>query len=117
MPLKRLVHRCKFWADSETFNGDGEPMVIHKLVNDMRAVQPYVSSYLSFSFNHYMSPQQVNPLYYKTYMDYLASGKVESEPPTQPADLKAVAARLDDDQSELESFHRQRWSGRLQDMA
>jgi chitodextrinase len=64
--------------------------VIHKLANDMQAVQPYVSSYLSFSFNHYMSPQQVNPLYYKTYMDYLASGKVESEHPTKPSDLKAV---------------------------
>jgi hypothetical protein len=88
--IKEVRPGVKFWVDSETFNGDGEPMVTHKLVNDMRAVQPYVSSYLSFSFNHFMSPQQVNPLYYKTYTDYLVSGKVESEPPTQPSDLKAV---------------------------
>jgi len=83
--------RMQFWVDSETFNGDGEPMVLHKLVNDMRAVQPYVSSYLSFSFNHYMSPQQVNPLYYRTYLHYLRTSKVESDPPTQPASLSAAA--------------------------
>ena len=88
--IRNARPQMKFWVDSETFNGDGEPMVIHKLVKDMRAVQPYVSSYLSFSFNHYMSPQQVNPLYYKTYMDYLATGRVESEPPTKPSGLKAV---------------------------
>jgi len=57
----------------------------------MRAVQPYVTNYVSFSFNHYLSPQQVNPLYYETYMDYLATGKVESVPPTPPANLTAVA--------------------------
>jgi len=82
--------RMQFWVDSETFNLDSEPMVTHKLVNDMRAVQPYVSNYLSFSFNHYMSPQQVNPLYYQTYLDYLATSKAESDPPTQPANLSAT---------------------------
>ena len=57
----------------------------------MCAVQPYVSSYLSFSFNHYISPQQVNPLYYQTYLDYLATGKVEHVRPTTPTDLTSVA--------------------------
>src|ERR1022692_2981768 len=68
--------QMQFWADTETFNLDSEPQPIRSIVNDMRAVQPYVSSYLSFSFNHYISPQQVNPLYYETYLDYLATGKV-----------------------------------------
>ena len=81
----------QFWADTETFISDNEPQPIHSIVNDMRAVQPYVSSYLSFSFNHYMSPQQVNPLYYETYLDYLATGKVEPVRPTTPTDLNSVA--------------------------
>ena len=83
--------RMQFWVDTETFTDGNEPRPIRSIVDDMCAVEPYVSSYLSFSFNHYMSPQQVNPLYYETYMDYLATGQVEHAPPTPPTDLTSVA--------------------------
>ena len=83
--------KMQFWADSETLTPDSHTMPIHQLVNDLRAEQPYVSNYLSFSFNHYLSPQQVNPLYYETYRKYLATAKVESKDPSQPAALQAVA--------------------------
>ena len=83
--------QTQFWVDTETFNLDSEPMPIRSMVNDMCAVQPYVTGYLSFSFNHYLSPQQVNPLYYQTYLDYLATGKVEKSAPTTPTDLSSVA--------------------------
>jgi hypothetical protein len=81
----------QFWADTETFASGYEPRPIRSIVNDMCAVAPYVRSYLSFSFNHYMSPQQVNPLYYETYLGYLATGKVDDVRPTMPADLTSVA--------------------------
>jgi hypothetical protein len=81
----------QFWANTETFNLDSEPRPIRSTVNDMCAVQSYVSSYLSFSFNHYLSPQQVNPLYYQTYLSYLATGKVEAVRPMPPADLTSEA--------------------------
>jgi len=81
----------EFWSDTETFISGYEPRPIRSIVNDMCAVEPYVSSYLSFSFNHYMSPQQVNPLYYETYMGYLATGKVENVRPTTPSSLTSVA--------------------------
>jgi hypothetical protein len=81
----------QFWADTETFISDYEPRPIRSIVNDMCAVRPYVSTYLSFSFNHYISPQQVNPLYYETYLDYLATGKVEHVRPTTPSNLTSVA--------------------------
>lgn len=83
--------QMQFWADTETFIPGYEPMAIRSIVDDMRAEQPYVSSYVSFSFNHYMSPQQVNPLYYETYLSYLGTGKVESVRPTTPTDLTSVA--------------------------
>lgn len=83
--------RIQFWADTETFASGYQPRPIRSTVNDMCAVEPYVSSYLSFSFNHYMSPQQVNPLYFETYLGYLATGKVEDVRPTMPADLTSVA--------------------------
>jgi chitodextrinase len=83
--------QMQFWADTETFNLDSAPQPIRSILNDMGAVRPYVSSYLSFSFNHYLSPQQVNPLYYETYLNYLATGKVEAVRPTKPTDLDSVA--------------------------
>ena len=81
----------QFWVDTETFHHQYATMPIHSIVRDMCAVQPYVSNYVSFSFNHYLSPQQVNPLYYQTYVDYLATGKVDTVPPTIPANLAAAA--------------------------
>ena len=81
----------KFWVDTETFVHEYATMPIRSIVDDMCAVEPYVSNYVSFSFNHYLSPQQANPLYYREYMDYLAEGKVESEAPTTPANLNATA--------------------------
>lgn len=83
--------QMRFWADTETFIPGYEPMPIRSIVDDMCAEQPYVSNYLSFSFNHYMSPQQVNPLYYKTYLSYIATGRVERVRPTPPIDLNSVA--------------------------
>ena len=87
-----IVHarpQMDFWSDTETFNEAGEPMFIQGIVDDMRAEQPYVSNFLSFSFNYYLSPQQANPLYYKTYLGYLRTGKVEHVAPTTPTNLTA----------------------------
>jgi hypothetical protein len=81
----------QFWADTETYTNGDATMPIHSIVNDMRAVPTYVSHYVSFSFNHYLSPQQVNPLYYRTYVDHLATGKVEEVAPTIPGNLTATA--------------------------
>jgi hypothetical protein len=89
--IQKSRPQMQFWADTETFNLDSEPQAIRSIVNDMRAVRPYVSRYLSFSFNHYLSPQQVSPLYHETYLNYLRTGKVESAPPTPPADLNGEA--------------------------
>ncbi|MFF2889522.1 DUF4434 domain-containing protein [Paenibacillus sp. NPDC057967] len=80
------------WADTETFNMDFRPMDMRLMLDNMLAVEPYVSHYTSFSFNHYMSPQTVNPLYYETYADYVATGIMDSSAPTIPSGLTATAA-------------------------
>jgi len=83
---------CELWADTENFHiDDNSPMSIGELVADMKAVQPYVSRYLSFSFNHYTSPQVVNPFYFATYLDYVMTGGVENAPPGVPANLVGAA--------------------------
>ena len=90
--VRKANPKMQFWVDTETFTlDDFGTMNIGSIVEDMRRVQPYVSNYLSFSFNHYLSPQQANPLYYKTYLNYLATGRVERVSPTMPDALDAVA--------------------------
>ncbi|MCD9022387.1 DUF4434 domain-containing protein [Cohnella silvisoli] len=79
------------WDDAETFNLDFKPMDIKLLKDDLAAVSSYVSKYTSFSFNHYISPQQVNPLYFTTYKDYFSTGSVESVVPSTPAGLSGSA--------------------------
>jgi len=81
----------ELWADSETFNLDFKSMGIKLMVDDMYAVQPYVSNYLSFSFNHYISPQQGHDLYFNTYKQYLETGIVDADAPTAPLDMTATA--------------------------
>ncbi|MFC4122482.1 DUF4434 domain-containing protein [Nonomuraea zeae] len=84
-------HATALWADTETFNLDFQPMGTKGIVADMVAVQPYVSSYWSFSYDHYQSPLQVAAIHDQTYRDYLATGAVESTAPTAPAGLTATA--------------------------
>jgi chitodextrinase len=83
----------KFWSDAETYVvvSGFHPMFISTLVADMNAEAPYVSNFLSFSFNHYMSPQQVNPVFDNTYLGYLSTQTVETTPPTAPTSLSATA--------------------------
>jgi hypothetical protein len=80
----------RLWADTETYNTSFEPQSVGTVVADMQAEQPYVSDYLSFSYDHYDSPLQVSPLYDQTYRDYLSTGSVETTPPTTPAGLTAT---------------------------
>jgi hypothetical protein len=97
--IKESGEKVELWANSETYveRRDGmvgderKPMAIKELVDDMDAVKLYVTNYISFSFNHYMSPQQGWAAYYNTYMDYLARGKTETAPPLKPAITYAVS--------------------------
>ncbi|MBH5320847.1 DUF4434 domain-containing protein [Paenibacillus sp. GSMTC-2017] len=78
------------WADTETFRTGNNPMDMKLMIDNMVAVKPYVSKYTSFSFNHYMSPQEVNPLYFETYTNYLATGLMDALVPTVPVGLTAT---------------------------
>jgi chitodextrinase len=84
---------CQLWADTENFRiEDNSPMSLDEVVAHMKAVEPYVSHYLSFSFNHYTSPQAVNPFFYTTYLDYVLSGTLDGSAPGTPKDLTGAAA-------------------------
>jgi hypothetical protein len=80
----------QLWADTETYNTSFEPQSIGTVVADMQAEEPYVSDFLSFSYDHYDSPLQVSSLYDETYRDYLSTGSVPSTAPTTPTGLTAT---------------------------
>jgi hypothetical protein len=80
----------RLWSDTETFTGDdGRTLPINDIIADLRAVQPYVSNSLSFSFNHYLSPQQVDPLYDRTYLLWTHAGRRDTLPPLPGSGLVA----------------------------
>jgi len=62
-------------------------MPLNELVEDMRAVNPFVSGFISFSYNHYTSPQQVNPVYHETYLSYRNTGIMDNLSPSTPKGL------------------------------
>lgn len=72
-----LVPRpVEFWSDTETFrtmNGRFVPVEFPYIHHCMELVAPYVTRFSSFSFNHYMSPQQVDRKYYELYVHHVRS--------------------------------------------
>jgi hypothetical protein len=82
----------KLWADTETYDTNFHPLAIGTVVADMQQEQSYVTDFLSFSYDHYDSPQQVSSFYDTTYRNYITSGTVEASAPTTPTALHATAA-------------------------
>ncbi len=60
---------------------------LDRFVEQMDVASKYAENIITFSFNHYYCPAQVNPVYYSTYLDYLKNGKLETEAPTPPQNV------------------------------
>ncbi|WP_028545998.1 DUF4434 domain-containing protein [Paenibacillus taiwanensis] len=88
----------KLWADVETFRSVNpepwfaEPMPIREVVQHMQRIKPYVDELITFSYDHYQSPKVVGvPYYHETYMQYVNTGRVDSEAPVVPSGLHVAA--------------------------
>lgn len=77
----------QLYSDVETFNPDFTPMAVKGVVADMRAVQPFVDGYWSFSYDHYNSPQVVSSVHDSAYRAYVSTGAVDDIAPTTPASV------------------------------
>jgi chitodextrinase len=85
--IKKARPSVKLWSTTESFTKGYKPMPLNELVEDMRAVNPFVSGFISFSYNHYTSPQQVNPVYHETYLSYRNTGIMDNLSPSTPKGL------------------------------
>ncbi len=112
---KTAVDSCdadvKLWANCENFSTVVAPSVLEGILNppatentvyitetldrftwQMEVASKYAENIITFSYNHYYSPDYVNSGFIETYYDYLENGYVlESEAPTAPSEFTAEA--------------------------
>lgn len=90
--LKKVVDTKEglhFWANSEIFNQkDWTSAPVDRFLSQLNAIYPYVENQICFAYSHYYSPNNVDDGFHKTYMNYLKTGNLESDPPSAPSDLK-----------------------------
>lgn len=57
---------------------------LDRFVWQMEIASHYAENIITFSYNHYFSPEAVNPIYVETYFDYIENSfKLESEAPSE----------------------------------
>lgn len=66
----------------ETIEKENATVTLDRFVRQMEIASRYVDNIITFSYNHYISPLSVNPVYHYTYLDYLENGKLEAEAPS-----------------------------------
>lgn len=112
---KAAVDTCdvdlKLWANCENFSTVVAPSVLEGILNppatentvyvtetldrfvwQMDVASRYAENIITFSYNHYYSPDYVNPAFIETYYDYVENGYVlETEAPSAPENVTATA--------------------------
>ena len=108
---KAAIDTCpadvKLWANCENFNGaitsdalfspemtehnSNVTATLDDFVYQMEVASKYAENIITFSYNHYYSPSNVNPAFINTYYDYVENDYVlENEAPEIPQNLKKV---------------------------
>ncbi len=97
----------KLWANCENFDGaitsetlggvlspkiteykSNITATLDRFVCQMDIASKYAENIITFSYNHYYSPSNVNPAFINTYYDYVEKGYVlETEAPKVPANI------------------------------
>ncbi len=72
---------------------------MNRFISQMEIASRFAENIITFSYSHYYSPYCVDPMFHNTYLDYLENGRLESEPPTAPENLRVVGGELQWDAS------------------
>ncbi len=101
----------KLWANCENFclavadsflagfltrpaseNNASVPATLDRFAWQMKIASKYAENIITFSYNHYFSPDAVDDMYIETYLDYVKNGYVlETQNPSDPADFVKTA--------------------------
>lgn len=64
---------------------------LNRFVQQMDVVSQYVDNIITFSYNHYYSPEYLNPVYNNTYLNYLQNSYVlEMQKPVAPTRVETA---------------------------
>jgi hypothetical protein len=79
------------WANNENFDQhDWSSSTIDRLIKQMEITSNYAEHHISFSYNHYYSPLNINEGFHKAYCDYLKTGEQIGLKPGAPIHLKII---------------------------
>lgn len=70
-----------------TLEKENMTATLDRFVKQMDIASRYAENIITFSFNHYYCPVQVNPVYFSTYLDYLKNGRLETQPPAEAQNI------------------------------
>lgn len=72
-----------------TENTQSVPATLDRFIWQMDIASRYVENIITFSYNHYFSPDAVDSMFIETYLDYIANGYIlESQAPSAPENFK-----------------------------
>ena len=97
--VKTCPKKIRLWANCEnmtvarktlpfmppaTLEKTNQTATLDRFVKQMEIASHYAENIITFSYNHFYSPNTVHAVYHDTYLDYLQNGCLETEPPTAP---------------------------------
>ena len=75
-----LSHECSvlsgIFAPAATENTKSVTASLERFVSQMKLASKYCDNIITFSYNHYLSPNIVSPIFMETYFDYIENGCV-----------------------------------------
>lgn len=78
-----------------TLNANSVPCTIDRFAKQLDIASRYCDNIITFSYNHYHSPSYVNPVFEKTYLDYVENGyETEKIKPSCPQNLNKTDSLL-----------------------
>lgn len=103
-------------SDTETFKigASGlQPMPTKEVVAAIKAVDPYVDGYWSFSYNHYQSPRSkfASSAYHNAYRSWLGNLGGDGTDGSRPSKPTGLTARVDNSQDIILSWNASTDSG------
>lgn len=84
MTVARADGSLLFPATPET---EDVTATLDRFTEQMEIASRYAENIIVFSFNHYYCSDEVNPVYWNTYLDYLENGTLETNAPTAPENV------------------------------
>ncbi len=83
------------WANTECFDHKTwSSAPVGRFIRQMENEKPYVDNLVTFAYSHYYSPNNINPGYHRTYVDYVRTGKLDCQRPDAPETVEIE--RLDE---------------------